>query len=309
MSRRTDGPMTRSDADSWDLASSVGATATMVAAARALASREPNPLIDDPFAAAAGARRRHRLLHPAASTARSTCRRRRGRRRASDEHGDGGAHAVLRRLLRRRRRRGGIRQAVILASGLDSRPYRLPWPEGTVVYEIDQPQVIEFKTTTMSRSGRRRPRNAARSASTCARTGRQRCAPAGLTTPCRPHGAPRACWSTCPRGAGPAVRQHHRAQRTWQPAGHRVPPRRGRGRRRALRPCGPSGRSTDSTSTSPSCSTRASAIPSSTTWASHGWQVSARPRPEVFAGYGREFPDTDELAPLRNSLAVIATRK
>ena len=42
--------MTRSDADSWDAASSVGATATMVAAARALASREPNPLIDDPFA-------------------------------------------------------------------------------------------------------------------------------------------------------------------------------------------------------------------------------------------------------------------
>ena len=43
--------MKRADADSWDLASSVGATATMVAAARALASREDNPIIDDPFAA------------------------------------------------------------------------------------------------------------------------------------------------------------------------------------------------------------------------------------------------------------------
>ena len=42
--------MSRTDADSWDVASSVGATATMVAAARALASREPDPLIDDPFA-------------------------------------------------------------------------------------------------------------------------------------------------------------------------------------------------------------------------------------------------------------------
>ena len=42
--------MTRTDADSWDVASSVGATATMVAAARALASKEPNALIDDPFA-------------------------------------------------------------------------------------------------------------------------------------------------------------------------------------------------------------------------------------------------------------------
>jgi methyltransferase (TIGR00027 family) len=39
----------------------------------------------------------------------------------------------------------GIRQAVILAAGLDSRAYRLPWPAGSVVYEIDQPQVIEFK--------------------------------------------------------------------------------------------------------------------------------------------------------------------
>lgn len=48
---------------------------------------------------------------------------------------------------------GGIRQAVILASGLDSRAYRLPWPDGTVVYEIDQPQVIEFKTQTLAGIG------------------------------------------------------------------------------------------------------------------------------------------------------------
>jgi methyltransferase (TIGR00027 family) len=47
----------------------------------------------------------------------------------------------------------GVRQAVILASGLDTRAYRLPWPAGTVVYEIDQPQVIEFKTTTLARVG------------------------------------------------------------------------------------------------------------------------------------------------------------
>jgi methyltransferase (TIGR00027 family) len=47
----------------------------------------------------------------------------------------------------------GIRQVVILASGLDSRAYRLPWPDGTVVYEIDQPQVIEFKTTTLAGIG------------------------------------------------------------------------------------------------------------------------------------------------------------
>jgi O-methyltransferase involved in polyketide biosynthesis len=43
--------MTRSDTDTWDLASSVGATATMVAAARALATEDNDPIINDPFAA------------------------------------------------------------------------------------------------------------------------------------------------------------------------------------------------------------------------------------------------------------------
>ena len=47
----------------------------------------------------------------------------------------------------------GVRQAVILASGLDSRAYRLPWPPGTVVFEIDQPEVIEFKTATLAELG------------------------------------------------------------------------------------------------------------------------------------------------------------
>jgi methyltransferase (TIGR00027 family) len=47
----------------------------------------------------------------------------------------------------------GIRQAVILASGLDARAYRLPWPAGTTVYEIDQPQVIEFKSRTLAELG------------------------------------------------------------------------------------------------------------------------------------------------------------
>jgi methyltransferase (TIGR00027 family) len=47
----------------------------------------------------------------------------------------------------------GVRQAVILASGLDSRAYRLAWPAGTTVYEIDQPDVIEFKTRTLAGLG------------------------------------------------------------------------------------------------------------------------------------------------------------
>ena len=42
--------MPRTENDTWDLASSVGATATGVAASRALASLGPDPLIDDVFA-------------------------------------------------------------------------------------------------------------------------------------------------------------------------------------------------------------------------------------------------------------------
>ncbi|HME79828.1 MAG TPA: SAM-dependent methyltransferase [Mycobacterium sp.] len=44
----------------------------------------------------------------------------------------------------------GIEQAVILAAGLDARVWRLPWVNGTVVYEIDQPQVLAFKADTLA---------------------------------------------------------------------------------------------------------------------------------------------------------------
>jgi methyltransferase (TIGR00027 family) len=49
--------------------------------------------------------------------------------------------------------RAGIRQAVILASGLDARAYRLDWPTDTTVFEVDQPEVIAFKTQTLSELG------------------------------------------------------------------------------------------------------------------------------------------------------------
>lgn len=143
--------MTRSDRDSWDLASSVGATATMVAAQRALATAGPDKLIDDPFAAplvrAVGIDFFTRLVDGELEfpegeefdmmrTGRSMALR----TRFFDEHFLAATHS-------------GIRQAVILAAGLDSRPYRLAWPEGTVVYEVDMPQVIDFKTTTLGDLG------------------------------------------------------------------------------------------------------------------------------------------------------------
>jgi methyltransferase (TIGR00027 family) len=49
--------------------------------------------------------------------------------------------------------RDGVRQAVILASGLDTRAYRMSWPTGAVVFELDQPQVIEFKSRVLADQG------------------------------------------------------------------------------------------------------------------------------------------------------------
>jgi methyltransferase (TIGR00027 family) len=144
--------MARSGSDRWDLASSVGSTATMVAAARAVASREPDPLIDDPWAAplvrAVGIDFFTKVVDGDISLA---------------DGDESGAGQVMTEVMAVRTRffddfflasgDAGVRQAVILAAGLDSRPYRLAWPAGTVVYEIDQPAVIEFKTATMAALG------------------------------------------------------------------------------------------------------------------------------------------------------------
>jgi methyltransferase (TIGR00027 family) len=144
--------MPRTDNDTWDLATSVGATATMVAAGRARASIADHAIIDDQFAEplvravgidfftrwAAGE------LDPADVDI--------------PDHPWGmqpmtNLLAVRTRLIDQfvtDAAAAGVRQAVILASGLDARGYRLSWPAETTVFEIDQPQVIEFKTTTLA---------------------------------------------------------------------------------------------------------------------------------------------------------------
>jgi methyltransferase (TIGR00027 family) len=151
---------TRYEGDTWDLASSVGVTATMVAAARAVATRADRPLIDDPFAEplvrAVGVDLLTRLatgevdpgdlndVHDGATGSAGAMSRMADnmavRTKFFDEFFLGATQA-------------GIKQAVILASGLDSRAYRLAWPAGTVVYEVDQPQVIEFKSRTLAELG------------------------------------------------------------------------------------------------------------------------------------------------------------
>jgi methyltransferase (TIGR00027 family) len=47
----------------------------------------------------------------------------------------------------------GVRQIVLLAAGLDSRAYRLPWPDGTTIFELDQPQVLDFKREVLAEQG------------------------------------------------------------------------------------------------------------------------------------------------------------
>jgi methyltransferase (TIGR00027 family) len=142
--------MARTEGDSWDLASSVGATATMVAAQRALSNREG--LIDDPFAEplvrAVGVDFITRVLD--------------GEIKLDDVDPEFNTRRAAEGMAVRTRffdnlftdaAAAGVRQAVILAAGLDARAYRLPWPDGTVVFEVDQPEVIEFKSRTLAELG------------------------------------------------------------------------------------------------------------------------------------------------------------
>jgi methyltransferase (TIGR00027 family) len=147
--------MPRTDNDSWDLATSVGATATMVAAARAIATKADNPLIDDPFAEPLV-----RAVGVDFFTRWAT-----GDLAAADLDDDESSWKLqyMPDAMAARTRffdtffhdatQAGIRQAVILASGLDARAYRLAWPAGMKVFEVDQPQVIAFKTTTLTSLG------------------------------------------------------------------------------------------------------------------------------------------------------------
>ena len=75
----------------------------------------------------------------------------------------------------------GIRQIVILASGLDSRAYRLDWPAGTRVYEIDQPGSSNTRPPHWPSTACAPPRRCTRCPWTCARTGPPRCAGEGST--------------------------------------------------------------------------------------------------------------------------------
>jgi methyltransferase (TIGR00027 family) len=125
-----------------------------VAAARAVATRRPDPLINDPFAEslvkAVGIDFFTRLAG--------------GELEPSDIDGNAvrGVQRMVDVMAVRTRcfdefcieaAEGGIRQVVILACELDSRAYRLRWPGGMTVFEVDQPQVVWFKTATLAELG------------------------------------------------------------------------------------------------------------------------------------------------------------
>lgn len=137
----------RSDDDQWDIVSGVGYTALLVAGWRALHAASEQPLVRDDYArlfieASADPYLTDLLANPGSSEHENAFPRLYGvQTRFFDDFFTAAVDA-------------GIRQAVIVAAGLDSRAYRLEWPTGTTVFEIDLPKVLEFKAQVLSGHGR-----------------------------------------------------------------------------------------------------------------------------------------------------------
>jgi methyltransferase (TIGR00027 family) len=148
--------MARTDNDSWEITESVGATALGVASARAAETESTDPLIHDPFArvfldaAGDGVWNWHSGpdLPPEIIEAEPELPLQRqamvgymaSRTKFFDTFFLDAANT-------------GIHQAVILAAGLDARSWRLPWPGGVTVYELDQDRVLDFKLSTLTEHG------------------------------------------------------------------------------------------------------------------------------------------------------------
>lgn len=143
------GGIGRHSGDSWDLSSGVGITATGSALGRAIATRGPHPLIDDPYAEA---------IVRAVGVAEINA--------VLDGPQDPEAEAISQSIAELNAVRtifydeflatacdAGLRQIVIIASGLDTRGYRLVWPSGTTVFEVDEPNVLEFKRSVLDGAG------------------------------------------------------------------------------------------------------------------------------------------------------------
>jgi methyltransferase (TIGR00027 family) len=127
----------------------VGVTAVAVAAARALEFDRPDPLVEDPWAATLVRESGVAVPFPERWPA-----------NLDDvpmvEHSMllGAMYIGLRtRFIDDELRAGALRQVGILGSGLDTRSWRLAWPDGTRVFELDSPGVVEFLDRTMDSAG------------------------------------------------------------------------------------------------------------------------------------------------------------
>jgi methyltransferase (TIGR00027 family) len=116
----------------------VGGTSLGVARARAWESGRPDRLFDDPYAAAftAAAPTARRAVSPGSPRARLAFHVI-IRTRFYDDYLLGACAA-------------GCRQVVLVAAGLDTRAYRLPWPTGVRLYELDLPEVLTFKESVLA---------------------------------------------------------------------------------------------------------------------------------------------------------------
>ena len=133
--------MARTDDDSWEITEGVGQTALGVAMARAEETTTEWPLFTDPYAQlfldAATERGWQQPPSHMVQRIRAIGGYAASRTKWYDEFFIAAGAS-------------GIEQAVILAAGLDARAWRLPWVDDSVVYEIDQPKVLEFKSSTLA---------------------------------------------------------------------------------------------------------------------------------------------------------------
>ena len=136
----------RSDDDQWDIVSSVGYTALLVAGWRAVHALSPQPLVRDDYAKVFIAASKDPYLAKVLSSPGTS----------EDETAFPRLYGVQTRFFDDffiTAAEAGIRQAVIVAAGLDSRAYRLDWPQGTTVFEVDLPKVLEFKAHVLGQHG------------------------------------------------------------------------------------------------------------------------------------------------------------
>ena len=121
----------------------IAPTSQWMAAARARESERADRLFDDPLAAALAGPEGVAWLE---------------RMEAAAQSGGPGLYPVIRTrffddFLLDSCRRLGVRQVVLAAAGLDTRAFRLSWPSGTRLYEMDLPEVLNTKEDVIDRVG------------------------------------------------------------------------------------------------------------------------------------------------------------